>query len=42
MIDFRDELDEFWDKYSWVVILAGALYFAGHIGWYLIRRFLYV
>lgn len=38
MIDFREELDKFWEKYSWVFILAGALYFAGHIVMYALRR----
>lgn len=39
MIDFKEELEEFWDKYSWVFILFGVLYFVGHIVAYLFRRF---
>jgi hypothetical protein len=38
MMDFRDELDEFWEKYSWLILLVGSLYFAGHIVWYLLKR----
>jgi hypothetical protein len=41
MMDFRDELDEFFDKYGWVLLLVATLYIAGHIVWFLIRRFLY-
>jgi hypothetical protein len=41
MIDFRDELEEFFDKYSWIFILFGALYFLGHLVYYLAKRFLY-
>jgi hypothetical protein len=42
MMDFRDELDEFFDKYGWVLLLVATLYFVGHGIWFLIRRFLYV
>jgi hypothetical protein len=42
MMDFRDDIEEFWEKYSWLILLVGSLYFAGHIVYYFVRRFLYV
>ena len=41
MMDFRDELDEFFDKYGWVLLLIATLYIAGHIVYYFVRQFLY-
>lgn len=40
MIDFKEELQEFWDKFGWVVLLLATLYFAGHFVYYFVRRFL--
>jgi hypothetical protein len=42
MIDFRDDIEEFWEKYGWVVLLLATLYFVGHIIYYFVRGFLYV
>lgn len=42
MIDFRDELEAFWNRFGWVLLTFATLYFAGHIVWYVIRRFFYV
>jgi hypothetical protein len=41
MIDFRDELDEFFDKYGWVLLLIATLYIAGHIVYYFVMKFFY-
>lgn len=41
MIDFREDIEKFWDKYSWVVLLLATLYFVGHGVVYLIRRVLW-
>ena len=41
MIDFRDELEEFFDKYGWVLLLIATLYFVGHVLFYLVKKFLY-
>ena len=38
MMDFRDDIEEFWEKYSWLILLVGSLYFAGHIVWFLLKR----
>lgn len=38
MFDIKDELDEFFDKYGWVLFAFATLYFIGHIGWYLLKR----
>ena len=41
MMDFRDELDEFFDKYGWVLLLIATLYIAGHIVYYFVMKFFY-
>jgi hypothetical protein len=38
MIDFRDELEVFWNKFGLVLLTLATLYFAGHIVWYLLKR----
>jgi hypothetical protein len=41
MIDFRDELEAFWNKFGLVLLTLATLYFAGHIVYYFVRRFLW-
>ena len=41
MMDFRDELDEFFDKYGWVLLTFATLYIAGHIVYYFVTKFFY-
>jgi hypothetical protein len=41
MIDFRDELEAFWNKFGLVLLTLATLYFAGHIVYYFVMKFLY-
>lgn len=37
MIDFRDELEAFWNRFGLVFLTLATLYIVGHVIWYLVK-----
>jgi hypothetical protein len=41
MIDFRDEIEAFWNRFGLVFLTLATLYIAGHIVYYFVMKFFY-